>query len=114
MSKMKVTRKELANRFFCKAVGYCDLQYLFYSYEPTFYTCGVYGWNFDAYTHGNKCICTGYRGMIGDRVDSAIIEKYNNEAKKLWSWDNKESYDEKRKKADALIEAFFDEVFKRA
>ena len=109
--KVKVTRKSIANAYFCKTVGYCDLQYLFYCYEPTFYTCGVYGWNFDAYTHENKCVCTGYRGMIGERIPSEIVRKYNDKAMHIWSYEDKRPYEEKRKAVDELIEKFWDEAF---
>ena len=107
--KIKATRKELASRYFCKAVGYCDLQRLFRCTEPNYYTCGVYGWNFDAYTFGNKCITTGYRGMIGERVPSELIEKYETAAAAVWA--ERIPYEEQRKKVDALIEQFFNEAF---
>lgn len=110
MTKTKTTRRYLANNFDCRAVGYCDLYYLLNYSGHKYYTCGVYGWNFDAVTHGNKCITTGYRGMIGERVPSEIVEKYEGAARKLaedWNID----YPTKKAKIDELLENFFMEAF---
>ena len=109
--KVEVTRKSIANSYFCKAAGYCSLQYLFRGIEPNFYTHGIYGWNFDAYTHGNKCVTTGYRNMIGDSIPYDVCKKYEDAAEKIWSYENKATYDEKRKAADELLEKFWNEVF---
>lgn len=77
--KIKTTRKYIKNLynnvFQC---GYCDLQYIMRGIEPTYYNCGVYGWNFDCYTNGGEiAITTGYRNMIGKRIPREIIEKYS-------------------------------------
>ena len=61
--KVNDTRKSIANNYFCKAAKDGSLQHLFRGIEPNFYTCGIDGWNFDAYTHGNKCVTTGYCNM---------------------------------------------------
>lgn len=86
---MKTTRKALASAYFCKTVGYCDLQNLFPHSEATAHTEGIYGWNFDAFCRGNKCITTGYRGMIGERVNSEIVKRYEAEAREI----NRNTYD---------------------
>lgn len=73
--KYKTTRKAIVNG--CanvKCAGFCDLQYLLKNHEPTAYTRGVYGWNFDVYEVYGVTICTGYRGMPGERLQG--IEEY--------------------------------------
>ena len=110
--KVNVTRKSIANDYFCKAVKYGSLQNLFRGIEPNFYTHDAHdAWNFDAYTHGNKCVTTGYRNMIGNSIPSDVCKKYEEAAKKIWSYENKATYDEKRKAADELLEKFWNEVF---
>lgn len=52
-----------------KSAGYCDLQYLLTNHNPVAYTSGVYGWNFDVYKVYGLTICTGYRGMPGERLE---------------------------------------------
>lgn len=106
---MKTTRKALARAYFCKTVGYCDLQNLFPHSEANAHTEGVYGWNFDAFTYGNKCITTGYRSMIGDRVSSEIVKKYEAEACKINRTVN--DYTERKNKIRALQDRFFEEAF---
>lgn len=78
--KYKTTRKAIVNG--CeniKYAGFCDLCYLLSNHEPTAYTCGIYGWNFDVYTVYGVTICTGYRGMPGERLQG--IEEYERNAK---------------------------------
>lgn len=78
--KYKTTRKAIVNG--CanvKCAGFCDLQHLLKNHEPTAYTCGVYGWNFDVYNVYGVTICTGYRGMPGERLQG--IEEYEHKAK---------------------------------
>lgn len=78
--KYKTTRKAIVNG--CanvKRAGFCDLQHLLKNHEPTAYTCGVYGWNFDVYEVYGVTICTGYRTMPGERLQG--IEEYEHKAK---------------------------------
>lgn len=77
--KYKTTRKAIVNG--CaniKCAGFCDLQYLLSNHEPTAYTCGVYGWNFDVYKVYGITICTGYRGTPGERLQG--VEEYEHKA----------------------------------
>ena len=66
--KYRTTRKAIVSSipaeklFFCH---YCEAQHLLGVHEPVAYTCGVYGWNYDAYNVYGITICTGYRGMPG-------------------------------------------------
>lgn len=78
--KYKTTRKAIVNG--CaniKCAGFCDLQHLLKNHEPTAYTCGVYGWNFDVYEVYGVTICTGYRGMPGERL-AGVVEEYEHKA----------------------------------
>jgi hypothetical protein len=80
--KYKTTRKAIVNG--CanvKCAGFCDLQHLLKNHEPKAYTCGVYGWNFDVYEVYGVTICTGYRGMPGERLQG--IEEYEHKAKTI-------------------------------
>ena len=81
--------------------GYCDLQYLLTNHEPNAYTCGVYGWNFDVYEVYGVTICTGYRGMPGKRLNG--IRGYEEKAEKILSWENPQTYDEKRQAVEELL-----------
>ena len=88
-----------------RSAGYCDLQFLLHNHQPTAYTSGVYGWNFDVYEIYNVTICTGYRGIVGPRLDG--IEEAENKAQKLLSWENKGmTYDEKREAVEKLLHEF--------
>lgn len=110
--KNKTTRRFLANNYNCRAVGYCDLWHLFRDFDgATYYTAGVYGWNFDAFCYGDKCITTGYRGMIGESVPREIVEKYEAAAKEIYY--SRDEYATKREKLDALRAEFFAEAYKK-
>jgi len=111
MAKAKVTRKWVASYYTCYGTGYCDLVSLLYFQSKDFYTCGVYGWNFDVYTFGDYAITTGYRGMISHiERDFALDREYNEKARAIL--DNKElSYEEKKTKVNALLEEFLEKVF---
>lgn len=62
-------------------VGYCGAQWLLSYLTPAYYTAGVYGWNCDVYTVAGLTICTGYRGMVGERaVLTADYERRAREA----------------------------------
>lgn len=88
-----------------RTAGYCDLQYLLYNHQPTAYTSGVYGWNFDVYEVYGLTICTGYRGMVGTRLEG--IAEAEKKAQELLSWENKTmTYDEKREAVEELLHEF--------
>ena len=104
--KYKTTRKAIVNGCFnIKCAGYCDLQYLLQNHPPVAYTCGVYGWNFDVYDVYGVTICTGYRGMPGERLQA--IEEYEQKARGVMSWENTaETFDEKREHVERLLQEF--------
>lgn len=103
--KYRTTRKAIINGCInIKCAGYCDLYHLLRNHEPSAYTCGVYGWNFDVYEVYGVTICTGYRGMPGERVKG--IEEYEKKARDIWAWENKMPYEEKREAVEKLLKEF--------
>lgn len=104
--RMKTTRKQIADNHYCIAVGYCQLQHLLTYASSPYYTAGVYGWNFDAYTFKykgcNVAICTGYRSMPGIHLDYDIEKDFDNRAQNILA-DNEGN---KRERLDALIQEF--------
>ena len=113
MAKLRTTRKWIKDNFTCISVGYCDLQYLLYYQNEDYYTCGVYGWNFDCYTFGDYAITTGYRGMIDNipKDYSSLIHEYNNKAREIVeNWDYK---GDKRQDVNKLLKEFLSKVFEK-
>lgn len=103
--KFKTTTKAIKNGFNnVKCAGYCDLQHLLQYTDPVAYTCGVYGWNYDIYCINGVTICTGYRGMPGERLQG--ISEYEAKARAILSWDNKASYEDKVKAIETLLKEF--------
>ena len=119
MVKIKTTRKQLGENFQCIGFGYCAIQNLLYFENPRFYTCGIYGWNFDAYVIEHNgieyCITTGYRGMIyspkQNRDTYAIVKKYDNLAEKIVR-NYQLPYDTQKKQVKELLHAMIDEILK--
>lgn len=103
--KYKTTRKAIVNGSVnVKCAGYCDLQALLRNHEPTAYTAGVYGWNFDIYEVYGVTICTGYRGMPGARLEQ--ISEYEKKAANIWSWEDRRPFEEKQKEVEKLLKEF--------
>ena len=92
-------------------VGYCDAYYLLKARAPFAYTCGVYGWNFDAYDLDGLILTTGYRNMIGTNVGD-VLRRYEEKAEKVClNYPKYITYDEMRYSLDDLIDEFKAEVF---
>ena len=108
---MKAIRSNWLKIYQC---GYCDLQDIMRYNEPSYYTCGVYGWNCDIYVDYKRdiAITTGYRGMTGSTINKEVIEKYSNIAKQILDNTFKVPYDEIKKQLDENVEAFLDELNK--
>lgn len=83
--KIKTTNPYI-NTLFSKVYrcGYCDLQDIV-TIEPTYYNCGVYGWNYDAYIdyRNDLAITTGYRNMTGKRIPDELIVEYSEKARAI-------------------------------
>ena len=98
--KIKVSNTMLKNNYFCMfRAGYCDLHNIMQGVEPDFYNAGVYGWNFDAYESpdGVAVISTGYRNMLGERIPSEILNKYDKKARAINARYDWKDYEKKQK-----------------
>ena len=106
---MKNIRQAWKKVFYC---GYCDLQYIMRGEEPTYYNCGVYGWNCDIYCHFGKdiAITTGYRNMTGRRIPDELIEKYTDNAKAILEGQWVRPYEEYMAELAENREKFFEEL----
>lgn len=101
--KIKTTAKAIRESCGKKiAISYCGAQYLLRNHEPFAYTCGIYGWNFDAYSVDGVTICTGYRGMVGTTPDYETLNKYERAACDIWENRNLD-YDKKRELVETLL-----------
>lgn len=102
--KYKTTAKALRDGA-CnlRRAGYCDLSSLLRAHGPVAYTSGVYGWNFDVYEVYGLTICTGYRCMPGERLES--ISEYEAKATAIWD-DYGKPYDERREEVENLLHEF--------
>ena len=112
--KAKITAKAIRNSGdYLVSAGYCELAALFNYRQPDYYTCGIYGWNFDAYclydkkNNRNVIISTGYRNMPG--IDAKNAREYNAKAEKIIR-DYSISHTEQREKLDKLITEFIEQL----
>lgn len=118
MSKVNVTRKWLNQNYKCFSVGYCGIQTLLRNHSPQYYTCGVYGWNFDAYifdtSKGEICLTTGYRGMIDNFPNNhtyALDKEYENKAQKIaYNHEKRLPYEEEKRLLDELLKEYLEKV----
>ena len=102
--KYKTTSKALVNSTNnLRYAGYCDLSFLLNNHEPTAYTCGVYGWNFDIYEVYGLTICTGYRNMSGERLQK--VSEYEQKAREIMA-NYDIPYEEKRQAVEKLLQEF--------
>lgn len=119
MAKAKTTRKWVNENYYCVYFGYCELQYLLTYQTPRFYTCGVYGWNFDVYTFCcDYAITTGYRGMIEnvttrkDFVNHEYVHNLESKAEKIVK--DRRLIDEQKKKAvNTLLAELLSNCYKK-
>ena len=106
--KYKTTRKDIMTtaRYLDKKVvfcNYCELWHLLSDLEPYAYNCGVYGWNFDAYSFNGIILCTGYRNTPGSRANN--IRDFELKARKIWE-NRKYKYSTKIEKLELLRAEF--------
>lgn len=104
MMKVKTTKRAIVNSSTnIRRVGYCDLNYLLTNHEPSAYTSGIYGWNFDVYNVHGVTLCTGYRNMPGESCKE--VKEYEAKAQKIMS-DYRKPYDKRRKAVEKLLIKF--------
>lgn len=111
---IKATRKYI-KKLYGKVFqcGYCDLQDIMRGISPTYYNCGVYGWNFDCYTNGDIAITTGYRNMTGKRIPREIIDKYSKIADEIYEYYRLDgNYETREERYRTNRENFFAELAK--
>ena len=105
--RIKVSARQIKKNYFCIAVGYCQLQHLLTYASAPYYTAGVYGWNFDAYTFeykgNNVAICTGYRGSPGVRINYKVEDSFEKRAELILT-DNVQG--NKKERLESLIMEF--------
>lgn len=108
--KFKSTKRDImANYPKMIKIGYCDLQFLLKYESPIAYTAGVYGWNADIYDFGGVAIVTGYRPFGNIYPDWEIVQKYEEEARKIcYNY----SSEEERIVLQELQKKFIEEVLK--
>lgn len=112
--KTKITRKQV-NESGMSLIA--DTQVLLYYQKPTYYNCGVYGWNWDCYvfyTTGYKTyfVLNGYRNFPSNRVypDYDFVRGYEEKAREIQK-DFSISFDEKKEKINNLLKDFLCKVF---
>ena len=111
MAKAKVTRKWIKDNFTCISVGYYYSHNLLHYQNADYYTCGIYGWNFDCYTFGNYAITTGFRGMIDNIAKDydALIDEYDSKAREIVEDLNYKG--DKKQDVNKLLKEFLSKVF---
>ena len=106
--KFKTTRKDLQRGYAnIRSCGYCDLQALLRYHEPVAYTCGTYGWNYDVYEVYGIAICTGYRGMIGERLQG--IREFEEKAVHIQDYNipySEKSWEVRKEETEKLLHEF--------
>jgi len=110
--KLKTTTKAIkAGSLAVYQIGYCELQTLLKAREPFGYTCGLYGWNYDAYDlGGGVTLTTGYRGMPGARLDYKKVREFEERARAIM--DNRDITWEQKDPAREILFAEFCEYVK--
>lgn len=110
--KTLFTKKAIRNmNYKVLAIGYCELQNLLACENEFGYSAGVYGWSCNYYytTDPNIIISTGY-STVGEHVDYAIIEKYENLAREVRK--NYLPWEAEKAELQKLMAAFLKEVAK--
>lgn len=107
--KYKTTAKAIRNGYSkIISIGYCGAQNLLSVLEPSAYTCGIYGWNFNLYEFKGVAICTGYRGMpSGANYDYERLGFFEKKAEEIRF--SKAPYEEQEKKIRELLRDFLGE-----
>ena len=103
--KFKTTARQIkAGYSQILTVGYCDMAELLRYQEPTAYTAGVYGWNFDIYYVDGVAICTGYRGTPRGNIKDfcEVVRKYEAKAREI-NGDWGIAYEKKRARVNRLL-----------
>ena len=116
MAKAKVTKKWLNESYQCISVAYSGLDRLLTFESADYYTCGLYGWNYDGYRLVSKgrvlCLTTGYRGLItncDNNNSHELYRAYDSKADKILS-NHDIPCQEQRSKLSDLLDEYLDIV----
>lgn len=114
--KSRITAKDLRSMFKGKAItlGTQQPYYLLRYHNPDWYTCGIYGWNFDAYDIDGVLIMWGDRGTFGKLADYDRIKFYEEKAKEICNevYLRDMRFDHIKARLDGLIKDFIGEVIR--
>lgn len=112
--KAKISKKQV-NESGMSLVG--DIQTLLHYQKPSYYNCGVYGWNWDCYvfyTTGYKTyfVLNGYRNFPSNRVypDFDFVRGYEEKAREIQK-DSSLNYEEQKEKINTLLRDFLRKAF---
>lgn len=100
MIKQKVTSKFVKDVFGVQNiinVRYCKIDKWLHRLSPMFYTCGIYGWNYDVYNLSGFAICQGYRNIPGTRATDQQIDEIKARLETLDKKEHLLTYDEMNK-----------------
>lgn len=105
---IKVTKKEVIQTYpYVIKIGYCAAQNLLKAHAADMYTAGIYGWNADIVKIGDDtAIVTGYRPFGNIELPIDDVEKFDNDAAKIWYSDTGIDWNEKKAECDKLIAQF--------
>ena len=113
--KSRIAAKDLRSMFKGKAItlGTQEPYYLLRYHNPDWYTCGVYGWNFDAYDIDGVLIMWGDRGTFGKLADYDRIRFYEDKAKEICNELYKtQTQEQVIQRLNGLIKDFIGEVLR--
>lgn len=111
--KYKTTQKAVKENFYkVFYVPYCGLQTLLNFKSPEAYTTRCEGWGCDVYNLGSGiALTTGY-APFGKKIPYELYRNYENKALKLNSDRRIKNFETRKKKLDALIVEFREELLK--
>lgn len=107
--KNLVTRKKMKESYSnIIKIPYCNAQFLLRNINPFAYSTMSEGWACDYYIINCSVISTGY-APIGNKVDFDLLQKYENQAQKIWC-DYSIGYEEQRRNVSDLLDEFISRV----
>jgi len=111
MEKLKVTKREMKNRYNrIVKIGYCDAQYLLTYENPIAYSTRSEGWACDYYDIDGILISTGYTPLDDKNMkhDFNLLQEYEQKARVIVL--GQEVHEEQREKVTQLLKQFINEI----
>ena len=105
MSKYKVTRKEIKERFSTiLKIGYCNAQHLLSCENEFAYSTRAEGWACDYYNIDGIIISTGY-APIGKETNYNLLREYEQKAEKIrYNYDLK--WEDRKEQINELLSEY--------